>query len=139
MLSLASELASESITISGGGLPVDGRRLPMELHIVHINVKYRTMAEAKGHPSGLAVLGFFFQISETPNTNYNTIVVGLRNISQAGTSVDLASTFRLSTLLPPAARLSGYYRYQGSLTTPDCSEGVTWTIFEEPVEIGREQ
>lgn len=57
----------------------------------------------------------------------------------SGDSVDLASTFRLSTLLPPAALLSGYYRYQGSLTTPDCSEAVVWTVFEEPVEIGREQ
>lgn len=57
----------------------------------------------------------------------------------AGDSVDLASTFRLSTLLPRAGRLSGYYRYQGSLTTPDCSEVVVWTVFEEPVEIGREQ
>lgn len=53
--------------------------------------------------------------------------------------MDLASTFRLSTLLPRAGRLSGYYRYQGSLTTPDCSEAVVWTVFEEPVEIGREQ
>lgn len=33
-----------------------------QLHIVHINVKYRTLAEAKGHPNGLAVLGFFFQV-----------------------------------------------------------------------------
>ncbi|NXV81407.1 CAH15 anhydrase, partial [Atlantisia rogersi] len=159
---LASELASEHITISGGGLPgkyralqlhfhwgspagngsehtLDGRQFPMELHIVHINVKYRTLAEAKGHPNGLAVLGFFFQVSEAPNTNYNTIVAGLRNVSHAGDSVDLASTFRLSTLLPHTGRLSGYYRYQGSLTTPDCSEVVVWTVFEEPVEIGREQ
>ncbi|KFU89638.1 Carbonic anhydrase 15, partial [Chaetura pelagica] len=160
--SLASELAPEHITISGGGLPgryralqlhfhwgspagngsehtLDGHQLPMELHIVHMNVKYRTLAEAKGHPNGLAVLSFFYQVSESPNTNYNTIVAGLRNISQAGESVDLASTFRLSTLLPRAGRLSGYYRYQGSLTTPDCSEVVVWTIFEEPVEISQEQ
>lgn len=33
-----------------------------QLHIVHINVKYRTLAEAKGHPNGLAVLSFFFQV-----------------------------------------------------------------------------
>uniref|UniRef100_A0A8C5JJH4 carbonic anhydrase n=1 Tax=Junco hyemalis TaxID=40217 RepID=A0A8C5JJH4_JUNHY len=124
---------------NGSEHTLDGRQLPMEMHIVHMNAKYQTLAEAKGHPNGLAVLGFFFQVSETTNTNYNTIVAGLRNVSHAGDSVDLASTFRLSTLLPPAARLSGYYRYQGSLTTPDCSEAVLWTVFEEPVEIGREQ
>ncbi|XP_013029024.2 carbonic anhydrase 15-like isoform X1 [Anser cygnoides] len=159
MLSLEGEPASEHIAISGGGLPgryralqlhfhwgspagngsehtLDGHQLPMELHIVHINVKYRTLGEAKGHPSGLAVLGCFFQVSEAPNPNYNTIVSGLRNISHAGQSVDLASTFRLGTLLPHASRLSRYYRYQGSLTTPDCSEAVVWTVFEEPVDIG---
>ncbi|NXU48880.1 CAH15 anhydrase, partial [Turnix velox] len=159
---LESESASEHISISGGGLPgqyralqlhfhwgsparngsehtLDGHQLPMELHIVHMNVKYRTLAEAKGHPNGLAVLGFFFQVTETPNTNYNTIVAGLSNVSRAGDAVDLASTFRLSTLLPPPERLDGYYRYQGSLTTPDCSEVVVWTLFEELVQIGREQ
>ncbi|XP_010170200.1 carbonic anhydrase 15-like, partial [Antrostomus carolinensis] len=124
---------------AGGGCPrLATLRFP-QLHIVHMNVKYRTLAEAKGHPKGLAVLGFFIQVSETPNANYNTIVAGLRNISHAGDSVDLASPFRLSTLLPRTGRLSGYYRYQGSLTTPDCSEVVVWTIFEEPVEIGQEQ
>uniref|UniRef100_A0A8C3CU93 carbonic anhydrase n=1 Tax=Cairina moschata TaxID=8855 RepID=A0A8C3CU93_CAIMO len=121
---------------NGSEHTLDGHQLPMELHIVHINAKYRTLGEAKGHPSGLAVLGCFFQVSEAPNPNYNTIVSGLRNISHAGQSVDLASTFRLSTLLPRASRLSRYYRYQGSLTTPDCSEAVVWTVFEEPVDIG---
>ncbi|NXC51413.1 CAH15 anhydrase, partial [Penelope pileata] len=162
MLSLGAELGSEHIAISGGGLPgryralqlhfhwgspagngsehtLDGHQLPMELHIVHINVKYRSLGEAKGHPSGLAVLGCFFQVSEIPNSNYNTIVRGLRNISHAGQAVDLASTFRLGTLLPRAGHLSRYYRYQGSLTTPDCSEAVVWTVFEEPVDIGQEQ
>uniref|UniRef100_A0A8C0E7A5 Alpha-carbonic anhydrase domain-containing protein n=1 Tax=Bubo bubo TaxID=30461 RepID=A0A8C0E7A5_BUBBB len=104
---------------NGSEHTLDGHQLPMELHIVHINVKYRTLAEAKGHPNGLAVL----------------VPMSL----PAGDAVDLASTFRLSTLLPRTGRLSGYYRYQGSLTTPDCSEVVVWTVFEEPVEIGREQ
>lgn len=41
----------------------------------------------------------------------------------------------LSSLLPPEEDLRRYYRYKGSLTTPDCHEGVTWTIFEKPIEL----
>uniref|UniRef100_A0A8C9EXS7 Alpha-carbonic anhydrase domain-containing protein n=1 Tax=Pavo cristatus TaxID=9049 RepID=A0A8C9EXS7_PAVCR len=124
-----------SPSTNGSEHTVDGQQLPMELHIVHINIKYRTLGEAKGHPSGLAVLGCFFQVGcKSPNSNYNTIIGGLRNISHAGQAVDLASTFRLGTLLPHVAQLSRYYRYQGSLTTPDCSEAVIWTLFEEPLQ-----
>ena len=28
-----------------------------------------------------------------------------------------------------------YYRYQGSLTTPNCNEVVIWSIFEDPILI----
>ncbi|XP_063171904.1 carbonic anhydrase 15-like [Candoia aspera] len=118
---------------------MDGIQFPMELHIVHMNTKYKTVSEAKEHPNGLAVLSFLFQISDTDNTNYNTVVASLRNISRAGEYVDMASTFSLSNLLPSLASLSKYYRYQGSLTTPNCEEVVIWTVFEEQIPISRSQ
>ena len=31
------------------------------------------------------------------------------------------------------------YRYQGSLTTPPCSEGVTWIVFSEPHQLSKQQ
>nr|XP_056715044.1 carbonic anhydrase 15-like [Euleptes europaea] len=124
---------------NGSEHTIDGRQYPMELHLVHMNTKYKTINEAKGHPKGLAVLGFLFKVSEVDNTNYNTIIAGLRNISRAGVSVDLASTFPLSNLLPNMDSLSKYYRYKGSLTTPGCEEVVVWTVFEEEIPISKPQ
>ncbi|XP_067396031.1 carbonic anhydrase 15-like isoform X2 [Emydura macquarii macquarii] len=162
MMSLEGESGSEHINITSGGLldryralqfhfhwgnlkengsehTIDGQQFPMELHLVHMNYKYKTISEAKGHPNGLAVLGFFFKVSDADNSNYNTIVAGLKNVSREGDFVDLASTFCLNNLLPSVAQLSKYYRYKGSLTTPDCAEIVVWTVFEEPIPISQSQ
>ncbi|XP_068956877.1 carbonic anhydrase 15-like [Petaurus breviceps papuanus] len=128
-----------SPTSNGSEHTLDGQRQPMEMHMVHMNTLYQSLEEARGHPGGLAVLAFLFKVQNEDNANYNTIVSGLRNISHQGESVELASTFRLDKLLPGRALLSRYYRYSGSLTTPACDEVVLWTIFEEPVPIGRAQ
>lgn len=32
-----------------------------------------------------------------------------------------------------------YYRYMGSLTTPPCSEGVSWYVLKQPIELSKAQ
>jgi carbonic anhydrase len=43
----------------------------------------------------------------------------------------------LQDLLPH--EMNYFYRYAGSLTTPNCDESVLWTILVQPVPVGEEQ
>ena len=42
----------------------------------------------------------------------------------------------LAALLPAT---TGYYAYQGSLTTPPCSEVVRWLLLDTPVALSADQ
>jgi carbonic anhydrase len=52
----------------------------------------------------------------------------------AGLSLD--RPVNLADLFPPSREM---YRYEGSLTTPPCTEGVSWGIFTRPVELSNPQ
>ena len=45
---------------------------------------------------------------------------------------------KLTSLLPQPPG-TAYVRYDGSLTTPPCSENVTWIVFIEPVVLSQAQ
>lgn len=51
--------------------------------------------------------------------------------------VELDNTICVSDFLPN--NLLNYYRYEGSLTTPDCREGIPWTVFSQPLAIRMDQ
>ncbi len=45
-------------------------------------------------------------------------------------------TFDASLLVPPQKT---HYHYMGSLTSPPCTEGVEWAVFNTPTELSKEQ
>ncbi|KAK5600410.1 hypothetical protein CRENBAI_021707 [Crenichthys baileyi] len=117
---------------------IDGEQYPMELHIVHMKNHYVDLTTALRDPKGVAVLGFFYEESKSANRKYDSIINMLQSVGATNGNASLPPV-SLAQLIPPEQNLTSYYRYQGSLTTPGCTEAVVWTVFENPIPLSREQ
>jgi len=91
---------------------IKGRTFPMEAHFVHL--------DENKQPLVLAVL------YEAGKTNDRLAPIWNVMPMKEG-KVNLDKAFDAGTLLPK--RLN-YYRFAGSLTTPPCSEGVSWLVLK---------
>ena len=100
---------------------IAGRSFPMEAHFVH--------AAADG---ALAVLG----VMMAEGAANETIDKVWRVMPKSKGEASDADTIAPAHLLP-ASR--AFYRYTGSLTTPPCSEIVTWTVYADPIEVSGTQ
>ena len=102
---------------------VDGKHFPMEMHLVH-----------KSAGDRLVVVGVF--IAEgAPNSAFDPVWAHLP--AQKGVETHYPAVKVDVDALLPAARTS--YRYDGSLTTPPCSEDVSWIVMSTPIELSSEQ
>lgn len=101
---------------------IDGKQFPLEGHFVYKN---------KG--GSLIVLALMFK-EGTANLQL------AKAWHQMPTKVDqtamLTQSVDINALLPENV---GVYRFSGSLTTPPCSEGVTWMVLEQSVSVSAEQ
>ncbi len=96
---------------------LSGKAFDLELHFVHRSEKGQ-----------LAVLGIFI----APGAENAALApIWAAMPKEAGEEQAMGTTITPADLLP-ADR--GFFRYQGSLTTPPCSEGVLWTVFKNPIE-----
>ena len=102
---------------------IGGAHDPMELHLVHKNAQ-----------GGLAVIGILLKAG-AENPAYAPVLQNLPPQESQPTPV-AGATVDANALLP-AQR--DYWRYNGSLTTPPCSEGVKWLVMSTPVELSEAQ
>ncbi len=102
---------------------IGGKEFPLEAHFVH--------ADAEGN---LAVVGVMF---EEGAENSELAKLWAHMPMEAGEHHALTSTPEAVTGLLPANR--EYYRFNGSLTTPPCSEGVKWMVMKTPLSISKAQ
>ena len=45
----------------------------------------------------------------------------------------------LKELIPDEVARGGFYRYNGSLTTPPCYETATWNVMKKPIYFSMEE
>ncbi|XP_061461072.1 carbonic anhydrase 4 isoform X2 [Rhineura floridana] len=115
---------------------IDGERYAMELHIVHMKETFNDLNEALSK-NGVAVLGFFIKVGKE-NRYYKPFISKLNNVTCKGNQTEMEALC-LNALIPTNTDLTRFYRYNGSLTTPSCNEGVIWTLFETPIELSLQQ
>ncbi|CAD7093290.1 unnamed protein product [Hermetia illucens] len=116
---------------------VNGKSYPVELHIVHRNVKY-SESQALNFQDGLLVLGIFFEVSSVDNPNLYSVTNYLRYIRAENATTTISTHCSLGGLLG-SLNINKFYTYQGSLTTPPCSETVTWIVFANILNISHRQ
>lgn len=101
---------------------VNGESFPAEIHIVHKNAE-----------ENLAVVGILLQ-EGTQNDAFFSFIDHLptekTDAKDAGVMINAADFL-------PAIQTT--YRYEGSLTTPPCTEGVHWLLMTTPVELSAAQ
>jgi len=113
-----------------------GYEFPAEAHFVHFNRKYGNLTNAADKPDGLLVLGFFLQIAKKSGPGMSVIADGIRSLDKTGNSeVDLGK-LSIDAVLGHIP-LVEYFFYQGSLTTPPCTENVLWHVFSNTIQISQ--
>nr|XP_019962607.1 PREDICTED: carbonic anhydrase 4-like isoform X1 [Paralichthys olivaceus]XP_019962608.1 PREDICTED: carbonic anhydrase 4-like isoform X1 [Paralichthys olivaceus]XP_019962609.1 PREDICTED: carbonic anhydrase 4-like isoform X1 [Paralichthys olivaceus] len=114
---------------------IDKLRYPVEMHIVSLK-KGLTKEQAVANPEGIAVLGFFLNATEDGNMTGPWGILTSYLMSNINTEIAINHSLSIDDLIGSVSRTK-YYRYMGSLTTPNCSEAVVWTVFQEPININK--
>ncbi|WP_392561023.1 carbonic anhydrase family protein [Orbus sturtevantii] len=100
---------------------INGKSYPMEGHFVHANEN-----------GDLLVMAVMFD-EGTENTSAEQLLSLLSEQENKPTSFE---NINIASFLP---KDKSYYRFSGSLTTPPCSEGVTWIVLKNPMTLSKSE
>jgi carbonic anhydrase len=95
----------------------------MEVHFVH-----------KSASGALAVVGVFVEQGKH-NAAFAPIWANLPSQKSVESHFEHVQV-NVDDLLPHSTKS---YRYEGSLTTPPCSEGVKWIVMKSPIQLSAQQ
>ncbi len=113
---------------------VEGKPFDMEMHLVH-----------ESEDGNLAVVGLLIE-SGRHHPAFDSVWASLpsapletRRIENVTVDLDLMLLPNKQRTDEAVKAFPSTYRYNGSLTTPPCSEGVKWIVLTTPVEMSESQ
>ncbi|KAL4326741.1 hypothetical protein HN51_033902 [Arachis hypogaea] len=108
---------------------INRQRFDLELHLVH-----QTPITNR-----IAVIGILYKIG----TGSDPVLLSLKEPLEALNGSSAGKNVSVGVFDPRVVGIGNdtklYYRYMGSLTTPPCTEGVTWTVLKQIRSVKEEQ
>ncbi|XP_049842887.1 carbonic anhydrase 1-like isoform X2 [Schistocerca gregaria] len=116
---------------------VDGSYYAMEMHMVFSRKAARGKENSYREHGDAAVLAVFLELADDNNPALRPVVSHLQQLQEVDSEVQPQMSMSTAKLVPEER--GSLLVYNGSLTTPPCSETVTWIIFRQPITVSSNQ
>lgn len=149
-----------STDTQGSEHTIDGTKYPMEIQLVFYDGQFSDIhvAGASANVDALATISYFVELDSTDNADMKNIVDDLSSIAnpilrkkrsakkgkKARSNIDVAKSNVVKDVKIDLSKIFGlnvedYYYYDGSMTSPSCTENVRWIISSKKLKISSTQ